>query len=87
MAKNITLVDNRGRFIHVGTHASPFTDFLQDRFQKLVQMDDTVVVGVLNNFDKLNHDGAVFRGALLDWLWECHYTTKVMCQLTDESAR
>lgn len=51
---------------------SKFVTWLSTRFEKPVEVSSSIVKGVMNSFDSLKagNDGLVFRGTLLEWLWE-----------------
>lgn len=50
---------------------SPFSEYLNRYFVKPQYVTVHTVNGVLNNFDKLGRgEGTIFRGSLLEWLWQ-----------------
>ena len=57
-----------------------FLNWLVSRFEKKDTLTGYAITGVLNKFDKLERDGVIFRGALLEWLWE-NRGRKITCEI------
>lgn len=49
--------------------SSDFVGFLKQYLGKKQYVTVHTVNGVMNNFDKLGHAGTIYRGSILDWLW------------------
>ncbi len=57
-----------------------FLNWLVARFEKKETLTGYAITGVMNNFDKRGREGVIFRGALLEWMWE-NRGRKVTCEV------
>ena len=70
MVQNVILRTSNDSLLVAANNNSPFVKFLTGYLGKRQYVTLFTVNGVLNNFDKLKREGVVFRGALLEWLWQ-----------------
>jgi len=69
MVQNVILRSNSDSLLVAANNNSGFVVFLTEYLKNPEYVNVHSVNGVMNNFDNLNHEGAVFRGTLLEWLW------------------
>jgi hypothetical protein len=78
MVQNVVLRSGSESLLVAANNSSAFVKFLTEYLGKKQYINLFTVNGVMNNFDKLDHEGVVFRGALLEWLWQAR-GHKVSC--------
>lgn len=69
MVQNIILRSQNSSLLVAANNSSPFASFLTDYLSEPQYVTPFTVNGVMANFDKLAHEGAAFRGSILEFLW------------------
>lgn len=71
MANIVTLRSGNENLLVANSGSSPFVQFIAKYLAKNQFVTIFTVNAVMNNFDALGREGVtVFRGALLEWLWQ-----------------
>lgn len=80
MPQNILLRSGDDALLVGANNTSKFVDWLTSHLAEGEFVTSFTVAGVMNHFDKLDHEGVVFRGELVEWLLT-HKGQRVACTI------
>ncbi len=68
MVQHLLLKTEEQAILVADNSTSAFTKFLSEYLTEDREINQFSINAVMNNFDKLERDGVIFRSTLLDWL-------------------
>jgi len=70
MIQNTIIKAGNNSLVISANNTSEFSKWIVEKFSQPTDLSSSLVKGIMNVFDRVGHEGAVFRGALIEWLWE-----------------